>query len=202
MFLLSSPSLPLPPSPSFPLPPSPLSPLLSPTFPSTFLHRHSDGQKMSKRLKNYPDPVEVVKKHGADALRLYLVNSPVVRAESLRFKEKGVKDVVKDVFLPWFNAYRFLIQNVQRLQEVCEGVRDVWVGPSKLSISICLLNFTLSCQSCLLPCVIGLHTYHVHACRRRVCPSVVRSTLSLATSWIDGSSHAISGHVCEGGDGK
>ena len=76
---------------------------------------------MSKRLKNYPDPVEVVKKHGADALRLYLVNSPVVRAESLRFKEKGVKDVVKDVFLPWFNAYRFLIQNVQRLQEVCEG---------------------------------------------------------------------------------
>ena len=74
---------------------------------------------MSKRLKNYPDPVEVVKKHGADALRLYLVNSPVVRAESLRFKEKGVKDVVKDVFLPWFNAYRFLIQNVQRLQEVC-----------------------------------------------------------------------------------
>ena len=42
---------------------------------------------MSKRLKDYPDPVEVVKKHGADALRLYLVNSPVVRAESLRFKE-------------------------------------------------------------------------------------------------------------------
>ena len=76
---------------------------------------------MSKHLKNYPDPVEVVKKHGADALRLYLVNSPVVRAESLRFKEKGVKDVIKDVFLPWFNAYRFLIQNIQRLQEVCEG---------------------------------------------------------------------------------
>ena len=82
---------------------------------------------MSKRLKNYPDPVEVVKKHGADALRLYLVNSPVVRAESLRFKEKGVKDVVKDVFLPWFNAYRFLIQNVQRLQEVCVCV-CVWGG--------------------------------------------------------------------------
>jgi len=76
---------------------------------------------MSKRLKNYPDPVEVVHKYGADALRLYLVNSPVVRAEPLRFKERGVKDVVKDVFLPWFNAYRFLIQNVQRLQEE-EGV--------------------------------------------------------------------------------
>ena len=79
----------------------------------------SDGQKMSKRLKNYPDPVAVVKKYGADALRLYLINSPVVRAESLRFKEVGVKDVVKDVFLPWFNAYRFLMQNVARLKEVC-----------------------------------------------------------------------------------
>ena len=39
---------------------------------------------MSKRLKNYPDPMNVVKDYGADALRLYLVNSPVVRAESLR----------------------------------------------------------------------------------------------------------------------
>ena len=77
---------------------------------------------MSKRLKNYPDPVNVVNKFGADALRLYLVNSPVVRAETLKFKEDGVKDVVKDVFLPWFNAYRFLMQNVDRLKAVCEGV--------------------------------------------------------------------------------
>ena len=50
--------------------------------------------------------------------RLYLVNSPVVRADNLRFKEEGVRDVVKDVFLPWFNAYRFLMQNVERLQRV------------------------------------------------------------------------------------
>lgn len=61
----------------------------------------SDGQKMSKRKKNYPDPMNVVHKYGADALRLYLINSPVVRAESLRFKEEGVRDLLKDVFLPW-----------------------------------------------------------------------------------------------------
>lgn len=78
---------------------------------------------MSKRLKNYPDPVSVVTKYGADALRLYLINSPVVRAESLRFKESGVKDVIRDVFLPWFNAYRFFMQNVSRLKEVKCGVR-------------------------------------------------------------------------------
>ena len=56
---------------------------------------------MSKRKKNYPDPMEVVHKHGADALRLYLINSPVVRGENLRFKEEGVRDLLKDVFLPW-----------------------------------------------------------------------------------------------------
>nr|NVI69481.1 Isoleucyl-tRNA synthetase [Cucujiformia] len=62
----------------------------------------SDGQKMSKRKKNYPDPMEVVHKFGADALRLYLISSPVVRAENLRFKEEGVRDIIKDVFLPWY----------------------------------------------------------------------------------------------------
>lgn len=57
---------------------------------------------MSKRKKNYPDPMEIVNKYGADALRLYLINSPVVRAENLRFKEEGVRDLLKDVFLPWY----------------------------------------------------------------------------------------------------
>lgn len=54
-----------------------------------------------------------MKKYGADALRLYLINSPVVRAENLRFKEDGVKELLKDLFLPWYNAYRFLVQNIE-----------------------------------------------------------------------------------------
>ena len=77
----------------------------------------SDGKKMSKRLKNYPDPTLVVDKYGADALRLYLIDSPVVRAEPLRFTEDGVLDVVKTVFLPWFNAFRFFAQNARRLPD-------------------------------------------------------------------------------------
>ncbi|XP_015964560.1 isoleucine--tRNA ligase, cytoplasmic [Arachis duranensis] len=75
-----------------------------------------DGKKMSKSLKNYPPPMEVVDDYGADALRLYLINSPVVRAEPLRFKKEGVYGVVRDVFLPWYNAYRFLVQNAKRLE--------------------------------------------------------------------------------------
>jgi isoleucyl-tRNA synthetase len=76
----------------------------------------ADGKKMSKRLKNYPDPVHVINEYGADALRMYLINSPVVRAESLKFQEPGVKGVVKEVFLPWYNAFRFLLQNIERLE--------------------------------------------------------------------------------------
>jgi isoleucyl-tRNA synthetase len=77
----------------------------------------SDGKKMSKSLKNYPDPNEIFNKYGADALRLYLINSPVVRAEPLRFQESGVFSVLKDVFLPWYNAYRFLVQNIRRIED-------------------------------------------------------------------------------------
>lgn len=77
----------------------------------------ADGAKMSKRKKNYPDPLSVVDKYGSDALRLYLINSPVVRADSLRFQETGVKDVIKDVFLPWYNAYRFLVQNIELIKK-------------------------------------------------------------------------------------
>ena len=69
----------------------------------------ADGEKMSKSKKNYPDPMLIAKNYGADACRLYLCNSPVVRAEFLQFKEQGVKNVVREIFLPWFNAYRFLI---------------------------------------------------------------------------------------------
>jgi isoleucyl-tRNA synthetase len=76
-----------------------------------------DGKKMSKRLKNYPDPRKVVNAHGADALRLYLVNSPVVRAQDLAFKEAGVQGVVRDVLLPWYNAYRFFVMGALRYED-------------------------------------------------------------------------------------
>ncbi|KAI9836672.1 MAG: hypothetical protein M1819_001308 [Sarea resinae] len=71
-----------------------------------------DGKKMSKSLKKYPDPNTVLNLYGSDALRLYLINSPVVRAESIRFKESGVKEVVSSVLLPLWNSYRFFFEQV------------------------------------------------------------------------------------------
>lgn len=84
-----------------------------------------DGSKMSKSKKNYPDPMLVADQFGADAVRLYLCNSPVVRAEPLRFAGEGVKAIVREVFLPWFNAYRFCIQNITRW-ETRSGQRFVY----------------------------------------------------------------------------
>jgi isoleucyl-tRNA synthetase len=66
-----------------------------------------DGQKMSKSKKNYPDPNKVLEEIGADALRAYLIDSPVVRAEPLKFSEAGLKEIVRTVVLPYWNALSF-----------------------------------------------------------------------------------------------
>ena len=54
--------------------------------------------------------------YGADAIRLYLVNSPLVRAANLNFLTNGVGWVVKDILLPWYNGYRYLVQNISKLE--------------------------------------------------------------------------------------
>ncbi len=66
-----------------------------------------DGRKMSKRLKNYPEPSAMLDRYGGDAVRAYLIDSPVLRAEPLRFSEDGVREVVRTVILPFWNAYSF-----------------------------------------------------------------------------------------------
>ena len=68
-----------------------------------------DGKKMSKRLKNYPDPTKMLDTYGADAIRLYMIYSPVVRAENLKFSENGVKQLLRDLLIPWWNAYSFFV---------------------------------------------------------------------------------------------
>jgi len=67
-----------------------------------------DGKKMSKRLRNYTPPDELMEKYGADALRLYLINSGLVRGEEQRFTDAGVRDMTRRALLPWYNAYSFL----------------------------------------------------------------------------------------------
>lgn len=106
----------------------------------------ADGRKMSKSLKNYPDPNIILNKYGADALRLYLINSPVLKAESLKFKEEGVKEVVTKVLLPWWNSFKFLDGQISLLKKtsnidfkfnpdlISDNVMDKWILASLQSL--------------------------------------------------------------------
>ncbi|GMQ84464.1 MAG: isoleucine--tRNA ligase [Acidimicrobiia bacterium] len=66
-----------------------------------------DGRKMSKSVGNFTDPSQILDEYGADAMRAYLINSPVLRADPLRFKDDGVREVVRTVLLPLWNAFSF-----------------------------------------------------------------------------------------------
>jgi isoleucyl-tRNA synthetase len=69
----------------------------------------TEGKKMSKSARNYTDPMQVIGTYGADAMRLFLLDSAVLRAEDLRFSEAGVKEVVKNIIIPLWNSYSFFV---------------------------------------------------------------------------------------------
>ncbi len=66
-----------------------------------------DGKKMSKSLNNYPDPMYMIDKYGADAMRIYVLSSQVVRAENLDFSEQGVMEIARKLFGRLVNVYEF-----------------------------------------------------------------------------------------------
>lgn len=68
----------------------------------------NDGQKMSKSLRNYPDVSEVFDRDGSDAMRWFLMASPILRGGNLVVTEQGIRDGVRQVLLPFWNAYTFL----------------------------------------------------------------------------------------------
>jgi len=95
-----------------------------------------DGKKMSKSDRNYSDPVEVINNFGADALRLFLMHSAVVKAEDLRYSDEGVREVLKSVLIPLWNAYSFFVTyaNIDGYQtkgnakpEAPENPLDRWI---------------------------------------------------------------------------
>jgi len=68
-----------------------------------------NGQKMSKRLRNYPDPNELINQTCADAVRLFMINSAAVKAGDLRFSEAGVREMVRSILLPLWNSLSLLV---------------------------------------------------------------------------------------------
>lgn len=91
-----------------------------------------DGKKMSKRLKNYPDPLLLMDKYGADALRAYLLAAPVMQAENFNFSEKGVADALRKNIIILNNVYKFYEMYAEGEQPTlarpeATGVLDVWI---------------------------------------------------------------------------
>lgn len=87
---------------------------------------------MSKSLHNYSDPVDVINKYGADALRFDLLNSAVVHADEVNYSDKGVEEVLKTLLIPLWNAYAFFVTyaNIDGYQ------------PRKRSLRICKILLT------------------------------------------------------------
>ena len=82
-----------------------------PSFASCVSHGivlGDDGAKMSKSLRNYPDPMAVFDSHGADAMRWYLLSSPILRGGDFSVTDVGMRDTVRQVLLPLWNSYYFL----------------------------------------------------------------------------------------------
>lgn len=94
----------------------------------------TDGRKMSKNYGNYPDPREMLEKYGGDALRLYLLGSPVMQGEDIRISETSYRDQVRGLLLILWNIYNFFITyaNVDNWQPrdkafTPKNVLDKWI---------------------------------------------------------------------------
>ena len=83
-----------------------------------------DGTKMSKRLKNYPDPSHLLEEFGADALRAYLIDSPLLRSKSLKFRKEGIAEAVRSVLLPLWNATSFFTTYAEADDITLEDLRS------------------------------------------------------------------------------
>ncbi|MDP2585653.1 MAG: isoleucine--tRNA ligase, partial [Candidatus Levybacteria bacterium] len=91
----------------------------------------TDGRKMSKNYGNYPDPKEMIDKYGGDALRLYLLGSPVMNGEDMLIAEEPYRNQVRGVLLILWNVYNFFVSN---------ALVDKWTPTDKIVESDSVLD--------------------------------------------------------------
>ncbi len=138
-----------------------------------------DGKKMSKRLKNYPEPLEVVEKHGADAVRFALMSSPAVRAEDLRFSEKIVEESLRAVLLPLWHSTGFFVTyaNAAKFSPVSKPESsthplDVWIKAevqdlvNRMTGELERYNLSGTCSE-LMDTIDALTNWYIRLSRRR-----------------------------------
>ncbi|MGW4485611.1 isoleucine--tRNA ligase [Amycolatopsis sp. NPDC004368] len=130
----------------------------------------SDGQKMSKSLRNYPDVTEVFDRDGSDAMRWYLMASPILRGGNLVVTDRGIRDAVRQAVLPLWNSYYFLA-----LYANAEGVEGKWRTDSRHLLDRYVLAKT---HELVTDVEYGLDNYDIAgACQ------TVRDFLEVLTNW-------------------
>ncbi len=140
-----------------------------------------DGKKMSKKLQNYPDPSEMFEKYGADAVRYYLMSSPVVVAQNLNFSEKEVAEITRGMMRMLWNSYSFFVlyANIDKFSpeekfnpKEMDNSLDKWIV-SELHILIKKFNqymekYELHKASRLLPKFVdNLSNWYIRRSRKR-----------------------------------
>jgi len=90
----------------------------------------ADGKKMSKSLRNYPDPEMLLQKYGADAVRYYLATSPVMEAEDLNFNEETVREIYGKLVNTLWNVYEFyeMFSEGKKPEKIkSKNILDKWI---------------------------------------------------------------------------
>lgn len=153
-----------------------------------------DGKKMAKKLKNYPDPMEMLDKYGADSMRYYLMSSPIVAAQNLSFKEGDLSEVTRGMMRMLWNSYSFFVLyaeidkfeadknfNPQKLN----GLLDKWII-SELQMlirdfNLHMENYELHKASRLLPKFVdNLSNWYIRRSRKRFWKPARNATHSVA----------------------
>ena len=139
-----------------------------------------EGKKMSKSARNYTDPMEIVNTYGADSLRFALMNSAVVRAEDLKFSEDSVKDVLKNLIIPLWNAYSFFVTyaNIDGYEpsetpyEKLSNPMDTWIISSserlieEVTLAFDAYDIQKAC-ALFVPFIDDLNNWYIRRSRRR-----------------------------------
>jgi isoleucyl-tRNA synthetase len=144
----------------------------------------TDGRKMSKNFKNYPDPKEMLQKYGGDALRLYLLGSPVMHGEDILISEEQYKQQVRGTMLILWNVYNFFVTYAnldawhpkdQRPKTKDQNVLDEWIlsllNDLVLSVTKSLDKYdTVSAIDSMKNFVSDFSTWYIRRSRDRVGP--------------------------------